>query len=260
MMANPPREPRAGLARGAFEHVEAWVFDLDNTLYPADCNLFAEIDTRMGDFIAERFGVSHEEAQRMRKSYYYEYGTTLAGLMRLHDVCPNAFLDYVHDIDLSVIAPAPELGHALDALQGRKFIFTNGSRQHAESVIARLGLDGRFEDVFDIRAAEFIPKPERAAYERFVGAHGIASGRAAMFDDLPHNLRTAHGLGMTTVLVASGPTDHPEHRAVAGWAELPSHIHHRTDALAPFLAAIGAAANAEDVAETPPLKAQCCLI
>ena len=103
-----------------FSHVEAWVFDLDNTLYPSDCNLFAEIDTRMGDFIAARFGVSLEEAQRMRKSYYYQYGTTLAGLMRLHDVCPNAFLDYVHDIDLSVIAPAPELGQALDALPGRK--------------------------------------------------------------------------------------------------------------------------------------------
>ena len=94
---------------GDFSHVEAWVFDLDNTLYPADCNLFAEIDTRMGDFIAERFGVSQEEAQRMRKTYYYEYGTTLAGLMRLHDVPPKAFLDYVHDIDLSVIAPAPDL-------------------------------------------------------------------------------------------------------------------------------------------------------
>ena len=177
---------------GDFSHVEAWVFDLDNTLYPSDCNLFAEIDTRMGDFIAARFGVSLEEAQRMRKSYYYQYGTTLAGLMRLHDVCPNAFLDYVHDIDLSVIAPAPELGQALDALPGRKFVFTNGSRRHAESVIARLGLDGRFDDVFDIHAAEFIPKPERAAYERFMGAHAVAAGSAAMFDDLPHNLRTAH--------------------------------------------------------------------
>ena len=117
---------------GDFSHVEAWVFDLDNTLYPADCNLFAEIDTRMGDFIAERFGVSQEEAQRMRKTYYYEYGTTLAGLMRLHNVPPNAFLDYVHDIDLSVISPAPDLRDALDALPGRKFVFTNGSRRHAE--------------------------------------------------------------------------------------------------------------------------------
>ena len=148
---------------GDFSHVEAWVFDLDNTLYPADCDLFAEIDARMGDFIAERFGVSQEEAQRMRKTYYYEYGTTLAGLMRLHNVPPNAFLDYVHDIDLSVIAPAPDLRDALDALPGRKFIFTNGSRRHAESVIARLGIDGRFDDLYDIHASEFVPKPERAA-------------------------------------------------------------------------------------------------
>ncbi|HEV3242519.1 MAG TPA: pyrimidine 5'-nucleotidase [Methyloceanibacter sp.] len=243
---------------GGFGHVEVWVFDLDNTLYPADCNLFAEIDTRMGDFIADRFGVSHEEAQRMRKAYCYQYGTTLAGLMRLHDVCPNAFLDYVHDIDLSVIAPAPELRDAFDALPGRKFVFTNGSRKHAESVISRLGLDGRFDDVFDIHAAEFIPKPERAAYERFMGAHAVAAPNAAMFDDLPHNLRTAHELGMTTVLVACGHTDHPEHRAIAGWGELPSHIHHRTDALASFLADIEAA-RAEEVERATAAGAYCCL-
>jgi putative hydrolase of the HAD superfamily len=242
---------------GGFEHVEAWVFDLDNTLYPADCNLFAEIDTRMGDFIADRFGISHEEAQRMRKAYYYQYGTTLAGLMRLHDVCPNAFLDYVHDIDLSVITPAPELRDALDALPGRRFIFTNGSRQHAESVISRLGLDGRFDDLFDIHSAEFIPKPERAAYERFLGAHAIAAPSAAMFDDLPPNLRTAHGLGMTTVLVACGHTDHPEHRVIAGWDELPSHIHHRTDALASFLADIGASRAEEN--DRAAAGAYCCL-
>jgi putative hydrolase of the HAD superfamily len=223
-----------------FEHVEAWVFDLDNTLYPADCNLFAEIDTRMGDFISERFGVSPEEAQRMRKHYYYTYGTTLAGLMRLHDVPPELFLDYVHDIDLSAVAPAPELGQAIDALAGRKFVFTNGSRKHAEKVIARLGLEGHFEDVFDIHASEFVPKPERTAYERFMGAHGVTGARAAMFDDLPHNLATAHAVGMTTVLVACGRTDHPEHAAIAGWSELPSHIHHRTDALAEFLAGIAA--------------------
>ena len=240
---------------GDFSHIEAWVFDLDNTLYPADCNLFAEIDTRMGDFIAERFGVSREVAQRMRKSYYYQYGTTLAGLMRLHDVCPNAFLDYVHDIDLSVIAPAPELRAALDALPGRKFIFTNGSRHHAEKVIARLGIDGRFDDVFDIHALDYIyPKPALEAYERFVRVHGVVPGRAAMFDDLPHNLRTAHGLGMTTVLVACGHTDHPEHRAIAGWGELPSHIHHRTDALAPFLASIGVHTEQCNGLSPPPVR------
>jgi putative hydrolase of the HAD superfamily len=247
-------------ANAGFEHVEAWVFDLDNTLYPADCNLFAEIDTRMGAFISERFGVSPEEAHRMRKHYYYTYGTTLAGLMRLHDVPPDLFLDYVHDIDLRVVMPAPELGLALDALPGRKFVFTNGSRQHAEKVIERLGLDGRFEDVFDIHAAAFVPKPERAAYERFMGHHGVAGLSAAMFDDLPHNLATAHAVGMTTVLVACGRPDHPEHAAIAGWGELPLHIHHRTDALASFLTGIAAAraADEERAGEAPP-TAQFCL-
>jgi putative hydrolase of the HAD superfamily len=227
------REPRG------FDQVETWIFDLDNTLYPADCNLFAEIDTRMGTFIADRFGISLEAAQRMRKAYYYQYGTTLAGLMRLHDVCPDSFLDYVHDIDLSVVQPAPELVRALDALPGRKFVLTNGSLRHAESVIARLGLNGRFAEIFDIRSADFVPKPDPACYDRFLRAHGVTASTAAMFDDLPQNLRVPHALGMTTVLVACGPTDHPEHHAIAGWTELPSHVDHRTDALAPFLTGLG---------------------
>ena len=226
-----------------FDHVESWIFDLDNTLYPADCNLFAEIDTRMGTFIADRFGLSFEAAQRMRKAYYYQYGTTLAGLMRLHDVCPDSFLDYVHDIDLSVVAPAPDLARALDALPGRKFVLTNGSRRHAESVIARLGLDGRFSDIFDIRSADFVPKPDPACYDSFLVAHGVTADVAAMFDDLPQNLRVPHALGMTTVLVDCGPIDHPEHHAIAGWTELPSHIDHRTDALALFISGLAATAG-----------------
>ena len=214
------------------------MFDLDNTLYPADCNLFSQIDRRMGEFIAQSFGIPLAEAQTLRETYYYEHGTTLAGLVRLHGVSPDAFLDYVHDIDLDAVAAAPELAAAIDALPGRKFVFTNGSRKHAERVAARLGVLGRFEGIFDIHALGYIyPKPMREAYERFVSAHGVVPHQAAMFDDLPHNLETAHALGMTTVLV-DGVTDHPEHQAIAGWTELPAHIHHRTDALAPFLAAI----------------------
>ncbi len=246
-------------ARG-FERVETWVFDLDNTLYPAHCNLFAEIDRRMGEFIAAELGLPLAEAQRLRQSYYYRYGTTLAGLMRLHNVSPQAFLDYVHDIDLSLIARAPELGQALDTLPGRKFIFTNGSRKHAEAVAERLGVGGRFDDVFDIHSANFVPKPDPQVYRGFLRAHGIAAGSAAMFDDLPHNLVPAHALGMTTVLVASGTTDHPEHRATAGWTGLPAHIHHRTEALAPFLATIGAAlAEARERLEVLPVARQFCL-
>ncbi|XSG81629.1 MAG: pyrimidine 5'-nucleotidase [Methyloligella sp. ZOD6] len=226
--------------RRGFEQTEAWVFDLDNTLYPADCNLFSQIDTRMGAFIAEHLGVGHDEAHRLRKHYYYTYGTTLAGLMRLHNVHPDDFLEYVHDIDLAVVEAAPDLAAAIDLLPGRKYVFTNGSMQHAERVLNKLGLTEHFDDMFDIRSAAFVPKPDPATYDRFLKAHGVKAPSAAMFDDLPHNLKPAHALGMTTVLVACGITDHPDHHDIATWTELPSHIHHRTDALAPFLREIHA--------------------
>ena len=156
---------------------------------PADCNLFAEIDQRMGEFIAERFGVSQDEAQRMRKTYYYEHGTTLAGLMRLHDVSPNAFLDYVHDIDLSVIAPAPELRRRARCAAGAQVRLhqrlappcRGGDRE-------RLGVDGQFDDIFDIHAAEFIPSRSAAAYRALHRRTRRRAAAAAMFDDLPHNL------------------------------------------------------------------------
>ena len=167
----------------------------------------------------------------------------------------------MHDIDLDVVDAAPELGAAIDALPGRKLVFTNGSRKHAEAVAGRLGLLDRFEDIFDIHALDYIhPKPTREAFDRFVNAHDIAAGRAAMFDDLPHNLKTAHTLGMTTVLVDCHAGDRPEHREIAGWTELPGHIHHRTEALAPFLAAIGTdLAGETDRAEAHVLQAQFCL-
>jgi putative hydrolase of the HAD superfamily len=243
-----------------FGHVETWVFDLDNTLYPADCDLFAQIDRRMGAFIAEQLGLPLDAAHELRQRYYAEHGTTLAGLVQRHDVCPDSFLDYVHDIDLGTVSPAPELAAAIGALPGRKLVFTNGSRKHAEAVAARLGLLDHFEDIFDIHALDYIhPKPTREAYNRFVTAHGIAAPRAAMFDDLPHNLETAHAIGMTTVLVGCRST-RPEHQVSAGWTELPAHIHHRTETLAPFLAAIGAALSEEtDGAEARPFQAQFCL-
>jgi putative hydrolase of the HAD superfamily len=228
--------------RGGFSHVEDWVFDLDNTLYSGHCDLFPQIDRRMGEFIAKSFDLPIEEAQTLRKTYYFEHGTTLAGLVRMHGLDPHEFLDYVHDIDLSAVTPAPELAAAIAALPGRKFVFTNASRGHAERVMARLGLDASFEDIFDIHALEYIyPKPAREAFERFVKAHGVAPREAAMFDDLPANLETAHAIGMTTVLVDCPLTEHPQHQAIVDWTELPAHVHHRTDALAPFLTDIGAA-------------------
>lgn len=245
---------QANHERGGFQRTGAWVFDLDNTLYPADCNLFSQIDTRMGSFICEHLGLDQAEAHRLRKHYYYTYGTTLAGLMRLHGVHPDAFLEYVHDIDLEAVQAAPDLAAAIDQLPGQKYVFTNGSMQHAERVLTRLGLSEHFDDMFDIRSAEFVPKPDPATYDRFLKAHGVSAPEAAMFDDLPHNLKPAHALGMTTVLVACGATDHPDHLAIAGWTELPSHIHHQTDALASFLRDVHARLNGEADGQEPDLS------
>lgn len=244
-----------------FNHVETWVFDLDNTLYSGACNLFPQIDRRMGEFIAEKLGIPIEEARRLREVYYYEHGTTLSGLVRIHGISPHAFLDYVHDIDLSTVAAAPELAAALDVLPGRKFILTNASRKHAEAVTQRLGLERSFEGIFDIHALEYIhPKPAREAFDRFFKAHGVVPSRAAMFDDLPANLETAHAVGMTTVLVDCSLTEHPQHRAVNGWTDLPAHVHYRTGALASFLAGVCAGfAEPSEPAQTTPLNGQFCL-
>ena len=147
--------------RRGFERVETWVFDLDNTLYPASCRLFDQIDRRMGEFISQTLGVDKMEAKRLQKAFFYEHGTTLRGLMTVYGIEPNAFLDYVHDIDHSVVKPDPALGAAILRLPGKKYIFTNGSRSHAERVAGRLGFPTHFTDIFDIVDANLVPKPER---------------------------------------------------------------------------------------------------
>jgi putative hydrolase of the HAD superfamily len=189
----------------------------------------------MSAFIASFLNIDMEEAQRIQKHYYYTYGTTLDGLMKLHNVSPDDFLDYVHDIDLSPVPEAPELKDALAQLPGRKFIFTNGSRSHAERVASKLGILEQFEDVFDITASEYIPKPLPEAYSRFLERHGVAPKVSAMFEDLPHNLENPHALGMSTVLVRSVYDDHPCQKEVENAHELPPYIHHVTDNLTRFL-------------------------
>lgn len=217
---------------------EAWIFDLDNTLYPAECDLFAQVDQRMGAFIAEYLDVSLVDARKVQKDYYYRYGTTLAGLMKEHGLQPERFLHYVHDIDLAPVAPSPALAAALDALDGRKFIFTNGSRDHAENVAGKLGVLDRFDGVFDIAASGYVPKPKLDAYERLVDAFAIDPRAAVMFEDLPPNLEMPHALGMSTVLVTSAYYDHPAKRALEHTKGLPDHIHYVTDDLVRFLAGL----------------------
>lgn len=231
-------EPRPGAVRRGFAHTDAWIFDLDNTLYPAECNLFAQVDHRMGAFIARYLGVPYAQARHLQKTYYRQFGTTLAGLMTVHKLDPSEFLAYVHDIDLSVVRETPELRAAIAALPGRRLIYTNGSHKHAERVAARLGVLDLFEDICDIAACDYVPKPEAEAFQRMIRRHGVAPERAAMFEDMPMNLASPHDLGMTTVLVHSSYLDHPVQEKMKTWTELPDHIHHMTLDLAEFLAAM----------------------
>lgn len=227
-----------GVDLSGFLFTETWIFDLDNTLYRGDNGFFSQIDKKMNEFIVSALDVTLEDAAQMRHEYYVSYGSTLSGLMSNHGVEPERFLEYVHDIDLSPIAAAPELAQALTALPGRRFIFTNGSRRHAERVVEKLGVSGCFDDVFDIAAAGFTPKPAREAYDRFLRRLDVQPRAAAMFEDLPHNLENPHDLGMQTVLVTSGACVHPSQSAIGQWTNRPAHIHHVTDDLTTFLAGV----------------------
>lgn len=217
-----------------FAEVTEWVFDLDNTLYPPETDLFAQIDVRMAGFISDVLGVGREEARTLQKHYYRTYGTTLRGLMTEHGLDPHAFLDHVHDIDHSAIGENAALAEAIAALPGRKFILTNGTRRHAENVSGRIGIAHLFDDVFDIIAADFTPKPARAPYDAFLKQTGVVATKAVMFEDLARNLEVPHALGMRTVLVTAS-----EGRGLRdGWEsegrDAP-HVDAVTDDLAGFL-------------------------
>lgn len=218
-------------------HVTDWVFDLDNTLYPRECNLFAQIDLLISDYMVSVTQLPYDQARSLQKSYYRDYGTTLNGLMQRHSVDPDHFLRTVHAIDYSPVSAHPDLLAAIRALPGRKFILTNGDVGHATAVLKRLGdADALFEDIFDIRAMRFSPKPLPEAYEAFFARHGIDAGRAAMFDDLEKNLKVPHDTGMVTVQVVAG--EDFAHEQVEAW-ELErtgaTHVHHVTADLAGFL-------------------------
>jgi putative hydrolase of the HAD superfamily len=196
---------RSQALRG-FEHIDTWVFDLDNTLYPHDVNLWQQIDVRIRDFIADFLQLSPQQAFRVQKDYYRRYGTSMRGLMIEHGLEPDTFLDFVHAIDHSPLQPNPALGAAIANLKGRKLILTNGTRSHARAVLERLDIAPYFDDVFDIVAAELEPKPLPQIYQRFLAVHQVDPRRAAMFEDLARNLSVPRTLGMTTVLVMPSAT------------------------------------------------------
>ncbi len=213
---------------------DTWIFDLDNTLYPAEADLFSQIDIRMKGYIARLLGLAPEEAFRIQKAYYHRYGTSLRGLMEEHHVDPEDFLAYVHDIDHSVLSPNAALNAALTRLPGRKIIFTNGSAVHAANVMRRLEIDHHFEAVHDITAAAYIPKPQQPPYDQLIADYGIDPRRSIMFEDSEKNLIPAAAMGMTTVWVKNDV--HWSATEMDPDADR-SHCHHTTDCLATWLTA-----------------------
>lgn len=217
-----------------FSHVTEWVFDLDNTLYPHHCNLFAQIDVRMTQFVSDLLSLPHDEARIVQKKYYLEYGTTLSGLMANHNVVPTDFLDHVHDIDYSGLQPNPDLSEAIKALPGRKLIFTNGDVKHAQNTIRQMGILDHFDAIFDVVAADLIPKPAQATYEKFFAMHGVDGSKAAMFEDLARNLEVPKKFGMKTVLIVPNNFT-PDFTENWEQDDAQNHVDYATDDLAEFL-------------------------
>lgn len=209
-----------------FSHVNHWVFDLDNTLYPPEARLFDQIEVKMTTWVMDALNVDRDEADRLRNHYWESYGTTLAGLMREHGVDPGPYLDEVHDISFEALTPDPKLAQAIHNLPGRKIVYTNACAPYAEKVLKARGLEGLFDGVFGVEHADFHPKPERAAFEKVFSIAAITPAHAAMFEDDARNLKAPHEMGMRTIHVA--PKVEPA-----------DHIHHHTDDLAHFVTALG---------------------
>jgi len=205
-------------------HIDTWLFDLDNTLYPPEAEFMSLIEGRMTGFVARETGLPRDEAFALQKKYLSEHGTTLAGLMANHGVDPEAFLDEVHDVSMASLVPNPGLRAAIEGLPGQRLVFTNGDKRHAERVLAKLQLDDLFEATFHIALADYIPKPHPQTFARMIAAHDIDPRHTAFFEDSARNLPPAHDLGMTTVLVGPAAAD-----------PAPAFVHHRATHLAAFL-------------------------
>ena len=208
-------------------HVRTWLFDLDDTLYPAESGLMAEIERRMTDFVMGVTGLARDEAFRLQKDYLVEHGVTLLGLMKHHGVDPDAFADAYVDIELDALSHDPELVAAIAALPGRRLIFTNADARHATRVLQRLGLADLFDEVFHIASFDFTPKPDPRAFARICAEHAVVPGETCFFEDSERNLKPAAEIGMTTVLVGPHALD-----SVAPF------VHFRAPRLTPFLQSV----------------------
>jgi putative hydrolase of the HAD superfamily len=232
-----------GLAKGAsqpdsapdFRHVKSWIFDLDKTLYCASNGIFAQIESRMTDYVMAFLKLPREAAYARQKDLYRAYGTTLNGLMLEHGASPDDYLHYVHDIDLSSLGPDAALTAEIEKLPGRRFVFTNGCRDHAARILGRLGMNHLFDAVWDIRTIAFKPKPHMEAYQSVVASAGLDCGQSAMFEDIARNLVPARAMGMTTVWLQS---DAPWAKQGPAMDVTPTDIDHQTGNLTEFLQSI----------------------
>jgi len=215
----------------AWRHVDTWIFDLDNTLYPAKTDLFGLIDVKMGEFIQGLLGCDADVARATQKRFFLEHGTTLSGLMSHYGTDPHQFLEFVHDISLDRLEVDTNLNHQITALPGRRLIFTNGDAAYARRVLDRLGLADAFELIHDIHACQYIPKPDPSGYVALCDTHGLNPLRSAFFEDMARNLKPAKTIGMTTIWVNNG--------SESGHVDAdPDFIDHETDHLSPLLAHI----------------------
>ena len=219
-----------------FSMIDTWVFDLDNTLYPRHCDLFAQIDVLMTGYVSRLTGLERVEARKLQKDLYRDYGTTLRGLMETHGIDPHDFLNVVHDIDYSPLPKNPALGEMLSQLPGRKLIYTNGSVEHAKNTLQAMDIDhGMFDSIFDIVASDFEPKPHPKPFMKFLNDHGVNASTAAMFEDLPRNLEPAKSNGMITVLITPQAS---ANYTMESWEQKEisePYIDHQTDDLDAFV-------------------------
>ena len=183
------------------KNIKFWLFDLDNTLYSGATKVFDQVDKRMSEFISTKLNISKEEARKIQKNYFIEYNTTLNGMIKNHKIDANEFLEFVHDIDLSFLKKDKQLDEEIEKIKGKKIIFTNGSRAHAQNVTKRLGIERHFDDIFDIVSADFIPKPSLKTYQKLIEKYKIEPQYSIFIEDIARNLKPAYELGMKTVWI-----------------------------------------------------------
>jgi putative hydrolase of the HAD superfamily len=186
------------------DNINTWIFDLDNTLYSADSGIFQQVHRLMGEFISKNLNVDLTEAKKLQSKYYKQHGTTLRGMIDNHGTNPDYFLEEVHKLDYSIVGPNDLLNRELKKLKGRKIIYTNANKQHVINVLERIDLTNFFDEIFDIKMANYIPKPEIKPYEQIIDLFNINPKSSAMFDDIARNLVPAKKVGFTPVWIDAG--------------------------------------------------------